>query len=200
MDNLIPRYHLLMKKEDFLERKRKGVFNGFYGPLSFCDTEPTLERFLPMFHKVGQPWAWSNIAKYRDMPKLNKHFKDNHARLVHLLDDVKIVGYSLLVDPDSKTKEEILGDYSGLKIAEIENLGLFPNQAGKGRGFKFFEMMLTELFKNNDCVYWSMTSTNHSGLFDFYTNKIGMTHIKTTYAPSPVVEKVADYQDKRKTA
>lgn len=176
-----------MKKEDFLIRKKKGLFNGFYGSLSYSETEASIERFLPMFHKVGQPWGWSNISKYRDIPSLNKHFNNDNANLLYLLDDLKIVGYCLLTNPERQTQDEILNGYADYKIAEIENLGLFPNQTGKGRGHKFFEMMLDRLFEKNDCVYWSMTSTNHSGLLEFYTKKIGMELIKTTYAPNPLL-------------
>ncbi len=187
MTNLIPRYHLLMDKKTYLNNKKSGTFNGFYGSLSYGQTQTTIDKFLPLFQKVGEPWGWNNISKYKDLQKLNEHLQKPETKLFHLLDELKIVGYCLLTKPSAKEVQKIISKHAfSANIAEIENLGLFPSQTGKGRGLKFFEIVLSDLFKKYDYVYWSMTSTNHPGLFDFYTKKLNMKHIATTYAPDPL--------------
>lgn len=196
MTNTIARYHLVMDKFTFLKRKREGKFNGFYNNLSYAQTEATLDKFLTLLYKVGAPWDWNHIGKYNDFEYLRHHLEKPTTKLFYLLDNMKVIGYSLIINPNQESFKILNEPYPSIKqVIEIENLGLFPSQAGSGKGGKFFEMIMDDLFKNNDYVYWSMSSTNHPSLLKYYTEKLGMRLIGTNYVedfrPTKSNQKVA---------
>jgi hypothetical protein len=176
-----------MSKEKFLRLQKDGRLNSFYGDLSYSYTEKEKDKFLFLLKKVGSPWHWDNISKYKDNDYLEYKMGSVSTQLFYLFDNLKTIGYLLTTEPCGQELKKLSTntDLSNKKAIEIENIGLFPNQAGKSRGIRLFSMIMNDLFKEHDYVYLSMSSTNHPNLYDFYTKKLCMDHIGTTYAPDP---------------
>jgi ribosomal protein S18 acetylase RimI-like enzyme len=186
MNNMIPRYHMIMDKDTFQLKKRAGKFNGFYQSLSHSEIKCDVDKFLFLLKKVGGPWHWHNIAKYKDTKNLTEKLKTPNTKVHYILDNMRVIGYFMTVKPNLNSLSQLSNkDLNGKNIIEIENIGLFPEQAGQGRGLKILEMVFDDLFRKHDAIYLSMTSTNHSGMFNFYTKKLGMEFFATNYAPDP---------------
>lgn len=182
MTDKIARYHFAISKQDFLEKRKKGHFNGFYRSLSLYQIPATVDKFLPLLKLVGGPWGWDNKSMNRSIDKLEKRLSKKETTLYHLLDDNRIIGYSLITAPNPKIIAQLPNAFHrNARVIEIENLGLFPGQEGGGRGGKYFEMLFERLFTRYDYVYWSVSSTNYSGLYDYYKNKLEIRHIGTDY-------------------
>lgn len=202
MTDLMPRYHFAMSRADFIAKKETGHFSSQYGALGYREIPSTLETFLPLLQTVGKPWGWEKKSTYKKYDALNQRLSDKNTTLLSLTDHNKNIGYALIVKPSQEIIKNMHSSFmGGSKIIEIENLGLFPNEAGGGRGGKFFEMLFDRLFVTYDYVYWSMSSSNHPGLFNYYKNKLGMTHIGTDYVPSfAVTNNRSIQQDNQKSA
>lgn len=185
MTNMMPRYHFRMSRADFIAKKESGHFSSQYGTLGYHEIPATIETFLPLLRTVGEPWEWENKPTYQNQRSLAARLSEKETQLITLTDSEQSIGYSLIVKPSQTILQNMPSAFmGGSKIIEIENLGLFPCEAGKGRGGKFFEMLFDRLFVKYDYVYWSMSSSNHKGLFNYYKNKMGMTHIGTDYVRS----------------
>jgi len=186
---------MIMTKDSFLQKQRLGILPCFSEGLSYEPTEKSTDKFLFLLKKVGAPWHWDHIAKYKDRDYITKKMKNEDTNLFYIYDDIKTVGYVLTTLPDRDELEKIGFDGAAKQsIMEIENIGMFPHHAGKKRGLKLFSMIMNDLFKTHDAVYLSMSSTNHPRLYDFYTKKLGMAHIGTSYAPDPRLEKTESTQ------
>lgn len=182
MNHLIARYHFSMNRADFIAKKESGHFSGQYARLSFREIPATCENFIPLLKKVGKPWGWDNKEMNKNHFKLQKRLAEKETRLFLLTDNNVAIGYTIITAPDPKILKNMPAAFmGGNKIIEIENLGLFPGEEGGGRGGKFFEMLFDYLFVSYDYVYWSMSSTNYTTLFNYYKNKMGMEHIGTDY-------------------
>lgn len=182
MSEKIARYHFAMSKQDFLDKRRAGHFNGFYRTQSLCQVPATPEKFKPLLQLVGSPWGWDNKEMNQSEELLQKRLSRKETTLYHLLDDNRVIGYSLIIAPNPKIIAQLPKTFEPhARIIEIENLGLFPGQEGGGRGGKYFEMLFERLFTRYDYIYWSVSSTNYHSLYNYYKNKLGMTHIGTDY-------------------
>lgn len=175
MINSIDRYHFSMSSNDFSSKRKSGHFNGFYRNLSFKDIQPTLDTFMPLFEKVGCHWGWQYKDCYKSRQNLKTRLESPTSRLLHLLDDNKVIGYALITKPNLSVISRVNSHYD-IKgtVIEIENLGLFPGQEGGGRGGKLFEMIMDDLFKSYDYVYWSSRDYHAPTLMEYYKNKLGM--------------------------
>ena len=182
MQNPIARYHFVLGRTDYITKKVNGCYPGQYGELGCKIVPSTLENFLPMLREIGGPWGWDNKSMNKDLEILKTRLADKETKLFYLLDGQDTIGYAIITKPSAPLKKSIIDPlYHGDRVIEIENLGLLPGQEGKGRGGKFFEMLFDQLFSSYDHVYWSMSSTNHKGLYDYYKNRLGMMHIGTDY-------------------
>lgn len=200
MSNYLELYHFNMSKNDFISKKKSGHFNGFYKNLSFQEIPSTLEKFMPLFEKVGYAWGWQYKELYKNSKTLTARLDKPTSKLLYLLDDNKIIGYALITKPNMSVVSKVNSHYIEKgTVIEIENLGLFPGQEGGGRGGKLFEMIMDDLFKSYDHVYWSSRDYHAPTLISYYKNKIGMKHIGTDFVedvrPQEIVEKT-----KQKTA
>lgn len=182
MPNKIARYHFAMSRADFIAKKESGHFGANYGTLGYREIPATPENFLPSLKKVGGQWGWDNKTMNKDLALLQARLNDKETRLFSLTEQNVSIGYAIVTRPSPKIIKNMECSFmGGTKIIEIENLGLYPGEEGGGRGGKFFEMLFDRLFVNYDYVYWSMSSTNYKTLFNYYKNKLGMTHIGTDY-------------------
>jgi len=182
MTNQIARYHFSMSNARFQTKKSKrDFFDGDFGTLDMREIEATPGAFKPLVDLVGNPWGWNNKDMNADPKKLKDRLSNPETRLFMLTDNEVDIGYTIVTKPADTVREKFFKASNDIKIIEIENLGLFPHQEGGGRGSKFFEMVMDMLFEKYDHVYWSMSSTNHSGLFNYYHNKMGMTFLGTDH-------------------
>lgn len=180
MTDKITRHHFIIDKQDYLNKKKSGHFNGFFGDLALSQIACNPEKFLPLLKLVGGAWGWDHKTMNTDMNKLTERLSDPQSKLFYLLDKNRTVGYSLVTKPSQCVYDNF--NYAPNDcVIEIENLGLFPGQEGQGRGGKYFELMFDMLFQSYEHVYWSMSSTNYQGLYNYYKNKLGMTYLGMDY-------------------
>ena len=92
---------------------------------------------------------------------------------------VRKSGYVIAVDPAIDIRGSFLTAMHCSNPVEIENIALFPKQAGKGRGRSFLNLIEGKLFADgHDLTYLNTSETNFPTLPKFYT-RAGMTYLGT---------------------
>ncbi|MCD8570389.1 MAG: GNAT family N-acetyltransferase [Alphaproteobacteria bacterium] len=175
MASKIKRYHWALEKLDYQAGLAHGKFqtswprNLSLKPLLPGSTSAAF--FLSLLTRI--PWGWENKDINKE-PALSERLAKPGTQLVLLHDNDKTIGFALLADPDISLMQRFGYAARGQKVKEIEDLALFPEEAGQGRGKAFFEMFFARLFQDYDVVYWSQASSNHPHLYNYYT-RMGMT-------------------------
>ena len=153
-------------------------------PLNFTMNEvpATSENFWPRIDKMSEKWGWNKKPCYTD-GSLEGRLSHPETRLFDLCDNGVVVGYTLITAPSQALKDRFWKAANDVRVIEIENLGLFPDCEGNGRGKAYFEMCFDILFKRYDVVHWSQTDVHSPTLTNFYREKLGMTLLATDRVP-----------------
>ncbi len=160
-------------------------------PAAGLRIEATAATVTSVRDRVGRiPWGWINKEIY-DPPVLAGRLRDPNTRLYDLYDGDRAVGYALIVAPERSLTQRFWGAANDQSVIEIENLALYPGEEGGGRGWSFFQLVMSDLYRSYDTVYWSQSSSNYETLFDYYTRQ-GMRHLAT--------DEVADFRERRAPA
>lgn len=165
MTSMIRRAHFAQYRHTFNEA-------GILKAHDIRETTPTPKRVVDLVSQI--PWNWINKEIY-DADILPDRIIDQNMRLFDLLDDGKEVGYCIGVTPEKNIQNAFLGASKHLNPYEIENIALFPNQEGRGRGRSFLKRLMREFFDDqHNPIYLNVSETNHPHLPQFYT-RAGMT-------------------------
>lgn len=171
MGNIL-RYHFAMARNDFPKHRSKGREG-----LSIPEVTPTLNGVIERVSLI--PWGWGNKELYSP-EKLEQRLQSPQMRLFNLCENGEVIGYAL-TSPATHVKA-FNAIASNQSIIELENLALFPNNEGNGKGWAFFTLVMDELYKEYDAVYWSQSETNHPHLKDYYIRK-GMNYLGADSVP-----------------
>lgn len=150
--------------------------------LTMHEVPATLENFWPRINRMSEKWQWNKQPRYND-GSLEAKLAHPETRLFDLCDNGVPVGYTLITAPSQALKHRFWKAANDVRVIEIENLGLFPNCEGNGRGKAYFEMCFDMLFKQYDVVHWSQTDVHSETLTHFYREKLGMTLLATDKIP-----------------
>ncbi|WP_262694696.1 GNAT family N-acetyltransferase [Kordiimonas aquimaris] len=179
----IKRYHWAINKSEYLTGLANDNFKDTWSDdLSIAPQKPgksTYEEFYPMLKRI--PWMWER-KEINQESRLRTRLSRPGTQLVHLKANDAVIGFALLADPRIPLTKKFGYAADNKRVKEIEDLALFPDEAGKGRGTAYFEMFFKMLFEEYDVVYWSQSETNHPGLYAYY-ERMGMNHIGTTEEP-----------------
>ena len=184
---LIPRYHWALTKP----RYEKGVLTGIYNNTwpenlrlePICS--PTFEELRPLMAKMSEKWGWDQQGRYNE-EALRKTLAQPGTKLYLLRDTTEsepVIGYALVSKPPEEKISRFWGRANDVNVLEIDNLGLFPNKEGGGRGKSFFEKIFADHFPNNDIVYWSQHDTHSPTLARFYRERMQMELLDTDRVP-----------------
>ena len=167
MSDTIKRTHFMRLKAEFNQ-------NGIQQGHRLREIPATPENVI---NRVAQiPWGWIKKKIY-DNEVLPHRIKNQKMRVFDLVDNGKTVGYALIIHPDKDIKNSFLQSVQNQRIVEIENIALFPGEAGKGRGKSFLNLIQQTLFQEGyDAVYLNTSATNHPTLPEFY-RRCGMTDL-----------------------
>lgn len=170
--------HFSIDKETYLKRLEKGVYKSSWDQLWHRDIPNDFDTFHKYLVRVGHEWGWDSMKDRFSAAAMNPKLSHPETKLRELMEQDRVVGYTLILSPAQKLKDRFwnAADHSG--VIEIENLGLFPEECGGGKGWSFFEMQFKDLFQRYGTVYWSMSSTNHPHLQAYYERK-GMNLLAT---------------------
>ncbi len=177
--------HFELDRETYLKRVAAGEYETQWGDLHWREALKDYDLFHSYLVRVGHDWGWDRMADRFGEAAMNPKLADPETHLRELMEGNRIIGYTLILPPASKLKERFWSSATHNKVIEIENLGLFPEECGGGRGWSFFEMQLADLFQRYDTVYWSMSSTNHPRLQSYYERQ-GMKTLAVDKAPALV--------------
>lgn len=167
MTGKIKRTHFARYRHEFNE-------NGIIKTNSFREIRPTPERVVERVSRI--PWNWINKEIY-DPDILHDRIIEQKMRLFDLLDNEKEVGYVIAVDPEIEIRRSFLKAMNYTNPVEIENIALFPKQAGNGRGRSFLKLIEGKLFADgHDLSYLNTSETNFPTLPKFYISA-GMTYL-----------------------
>ena len=184
MDNTIERYHWFLEKTQYLSHIANGHFKNTWSDSLSYEKVPrqdmTYEALVTMMRRVG--FGWENKSNNK-VTLLSERLKHDRTELFRLKHEHEEIGFSLHATPSFQLPQQFYNCAHGLKVREIEALGLYRGQAGAGRGRSFFEMFFQKIFCDYDAVYWTQSSSNHPGLYKFY-ERMGMQHIATTIEPA----------------
>lgn len=189
---LIAKNHFALNRTDYT----KGLISGRYknkwrSNLHIRSIAPTEDKLCELQQKMKK-WHWPAQDRYNN-GSLPTKLAHPETELFELMDDIvsnnNSIGYSFVTAPASSVKERFWGA-TNHSVIEIENLGLFPDNEGGGRGKAYFEMMFDRYFKDYETIYWSQHETHSPTLKKFYLEKMGMTLLATDY--------VSDFRPKQK--
>lgn len=171
MSNIL-RYHFGKNKRDF---KASEHLIG----ASIHRVDATADAVIERVSQI--PWGWINKDVYGH-DALEKRLKHPDVALYDLCIDDRAIGYALIVPPKDSLTAKFYGATGQKSVIEIENLALFPSKEGKGRGWAFFELVMSKLYETHDDVYWSQSETNFPTLKEYYERKgmtfLGQDHVK----------------------
>jgi len=184
----ITKNHLAIGAHRFFWNVRAGRDEAARGDLNVKEVAPDYERFRALLEEVGGPWGWTCQERYREGP-LRRRLGEPETRLLMLREGEREIGYALIVGVGQAIKDRFWPVANQPSVIEIENLGLFPGEEGSGRGWSFFEMIMTDLFESHDVVYWTMSSTNYPTLLDYY-RRHGMQLLAQDEVPDPRYKQV----------
>jgi hypothetical protein len=183
---LIPKNHFALNRTDYM----KGLIEGRYKNewpehLNLHPVKATENNLSRLQGEISEKWHWNAQGRYND-GSLPEKLKHPETALIELMDDtvslVEPIGYTFVTAPDVSVKERFW-NASTHPVIEIENLGLFPDHEGGGRGKAYFEMLFAQYFNKYETVYWSQHETHSPTLKSFYMEKMGMTLLDVDYVP-----------------
>ncbi len=193
MTGKIKRTHFARYRHGFNE-------NGIIKTNSLRELTPTPQRIVERVSRI--PWNWINKKIY-DPDILQNRIVEQRMRLFDLLDHSKDgvkdggkdsdenVGYVIAVDPDIDIRRSFLNAMACTNPVEIENIALFPTQAGRGRGRSFLNLIEARLFSDgHDLTYLNTSETNFPTLPGFYT-RAGMICLGQ--------DEVVDFNDRQRS-
>lgn len=176
---MIEKYHYVKDAKTYQREVADGKLRDSWPPqLTMRELHPSMENFKPLIDRVSQKWHWNRQPRYND-GTLEGKLAHPETRLFELCDDGEAVGYTLITAPSRCLKDRFWRAANDVSVIEIENLGLFPNCEGNGRGRAYFEMCFDMLFKEYDVVYWSQNNVHSPSLSKFYQEKLGMKLLAT---------------------
>ncbi len=173
MIDKITRTHFARHHDEFNE-------NGIRKSHLLREIKPTPELIVERVSRI--PWNWINKEIY-DADILPGRIANQKMRLFDLLDGNKEVGYVIAVDPDIEIRRSFLTAMNCFSPVEIENIALFPKQAGNGQGRSFLNLIERKLFADgHDVVYLNCSETNFPTLPEFY-KRVGLTYLGQDEVP-----------------
>ena len=102
---------------------------------------------------MSEKWGWKDQGRYSE-ELLRKKLAHNGSVIYLLLDqsekDDPIIGYALVSVVQKPLKNRFWSAANDTRVLEVDNLGLFPNKEGGGRGKAYFEMIFAKHFLDND--------------------------------------------------
>lgn len=161
----ILKHHFSMSGAQF--RSRHAADAGPRRDVWIEEKTPTVEGVIDRVSRI--PWGWINKEIY-DRDVLSRRLAEPGVRLFDLCakGEKQPIGYALIVPPERKLKHRFWGAANDQSVIEIENLALFPGHEGQGRGWSFFQLVMAQLYRDYDIVYWSQSSTNFPTLKAYY--------------------------------
>lgn len=176
MSDTIRRTHFLRLKDDF---EAVGINPNHW----IREIPPTPERVTSRVSRI--PFGWIKKKIY-DPDVLPNRMAEQKMRLFDLMDgdQAKPVGYVIAIVPDEPIQKRFLSAVQNRRPIEIENIALFPTEAGKGRGRSFLNLIQARFFREgHGVVYLNTSATNHPTLPDFY-RRAGMTDLGQDEVPN----------------
>lgn len=176
MSKKIKRTHFLKLKDDF---EAVGINPNHW----VREIEPTPERITSRVSRI--PFGWIKKKIY-DPEVLPDRMIAQKMRLFDLMDgdQEKPVGYVIAIIPEETIQKKFLSAVKNYRPIEIENIALFPNEAGKGRGRSFLNLIQARFFREgHGLVYLNTSATNHPTIPDFY-RRAGMTDLGQDEVPN----------------
>ena len=186
--SLIPKNHWQLTKPRYQRGLLSGIYNNDWPKnLDLTPIEnPTYEDLEPLMDKMSEKWSWKDQGRYTEellRVKLAKKGSIIYLLLDKAEKDNPVIGYALVSVVEKPLKDRFWSAANDTRILEVDNLGLFPNKEGGGRGKAYFEMIFSRHFKDNDIVYWSQHETHAPTLTRFYGEKMQMEHLAKDYVP-----------------
>jgi len=166
MTDTIKRTHFINMCRDF---NKVGVIDNH----AIVETQATPEYII---NRVSQiPLGWIKKKIY-DADTLPERIEQQNIRLFDFFENGRHVGYCITAIPDKEISNAFLQTVQNQRPIEIENIALFPAEAGKrkGRGQSFLNLMQERLFSEGyGAVYLNTSETNAKTLPDWY-RRMGM--------------------------
>ena len=173
----ILQYHFAMGHDDFLKRSNKQESR--HALLSIKRHDPSPEAILERVNRIE--WGWIRKELY-DRDVLQRRAAHPETRLYDLYDGEKRVGFTVVAKISDDLKRRFWAAAENKNIIEIECLALYPGEEGKGRGWGFFELVMRELYRDYDIVYWAQSGSNYPTLKAYYERQ-GMTYLGQNEMP-----------------
>lgn len=186
--SLVPKNHWQLTRPQYERGLLSGLYNNTWPDNLDIEAieNPTFEDLEPLMDKVSEKWGWKDQERYSE--ELLKEKLSRKGTLIYLLIDKHdkedpVIGYALVSVVQKPLKDRFWSAANDTRVLEIDNLGLFPNKEGGGRGKAYFEMIFAKHFANNDIVYWSQHETHAPTLTRFYREKMNMEHLAKDFVP-----------------
>lgn len=185
--SLIPKNHWQLTKPRYERGLLSGVYNNHWPNQLYIEPiAPTYENLEPLMDKMSEKWGWKDQERYSEDALREKLSRAGSA--IYLLCDRTekenpVIGYALVSAVQQPLKDRFWSSANDTRVLEIDNLGLFPNKEGGGRGKAYFEMIFDKHFKENDIIFWSQHETHAPTLTRFYKEKMQMEYLARDYVP-----------------
>ncbi|WP_306257370.1 N-acetyltransferase [Pararhizobium sp. IMCC21322] len=163
-----------IKRTHFMETKNQFNARGICAKHRLVEVIPNPKGIINRVSRI--PWNWINKELY-DSDVLTARIKKQNMRLFDFVEAGKQIGYCIAVPPDQNITRTFLAAVGPKNPIEIENIALFPEHAGNGRGRSVINLMMGKLFEDgHDVVCLNTSETNYPTLSAFY-ERIGMTNV-----------------------
>lgn len=170
----------LITRTHFLQTKRQFNARGISAGHSVRELPATPGAVIGRVSRI--PWNWINKEIYDD-DLLSERIGSQRMRLFDFIEAGKEIGYCIAMVPERHIRDTFLKEANPVNPIEIENIALFPEHAGNGRGRSVVKLMTRHLFEQGyDPVYLNSSDTNFPTLPDFY-KRIGMTNLGQDQIP-----------------
>ncbi len=173
MGDFISRTHFLQTKESFNA-------HGISAAHAVREIPPTQEAITSRVGRI--PWNWINKEIYDDNVLLDR-ISRQRLRLFEFTETGNEIGYCIAAQPEPYIQNTFLKSAKQAGTVEIENIALFPEYVGNGRGRSIAKLMMRSLFNDgHEQVYLNCSETNFPTLPKFY-ERIGMTNLGEDEVP-----------------
>ena len=131
----IARYHWALDKQAYIKGVANDRFKTDWDKSLDIQLLPpdktTYEEVYPRLVRVG--WQWEHKSINQEQALRDRLSKDG-TQIYLLLDDKREIGFALLSTPEMRLFRNFNFSARNKTIKEIEDLALYPDEAGKGRG------------------------------------------------------------------